>query len=208
MDEYLVRGALLSCDCGSHKRKMNLLKSHGAVVGENEPLVHAKDSILEDNITFFGVCTGGSPPAGEDVYLQKEGTFDENGNRKTVGFGVVTGPQCVPDIIGEWEIPYRATLIADDANPKGVPSITMKSFLICSHGGIIKPVVSGQRKETPNQSKLEEDLEEFKMASVDLLAKVDAVVEGTIDYHMKKAVENLSQSSVAKAVQGILSWFD
>lgn len=208
MDEYLVRGALLSCDCGSHKRKMNLPKSHGAVVGLEEPLVHAKDSLSEDNITFFGVCTGGNPPPGEDVYFQKEGTFDENGNRKSVGFGIVTGPVCDPDIIGEWEVPYEATLIADDTNPQGVPSITLKSFLVCSHGGIITPVVSGQIKKMPEEkSRVEEAWDDFKTASVDLLSKVDAVVEGTIDYHVKKEIDRLAQSPAAKLVRGIASLF-
>ncbi len=204
MDEYLVRGALLCCDCGSHKRKMNLLKSHGAVVGANEPMVHAKDNLIEENITFFGVCSGGNPPAGEDVYFQKEGTFDENGNRKTVGFGVVTGPPCIPDIIGEWEIPYEATLIADEEDPEGVPSITMKSFLVCNHGGIIKPVVSGQIKKLPELSEVEKDWSAFKLETVDVLSKIDAVVEGTIDYHKKKAVEQLSSSLVVKTVQGLI----
>lgn len=199
---------MLSCDCGSHKRKMNLPNSHGSVVGKDEPLVHGKDSVLEDNITFFGICTAAFPPPGEDVYYQKEGTFDENGNRKSVGFGVVTGHQCIPDILGEWKVPYETTLIADDINPKGVPSITLKSFLVCSHGGIIKPVVSGQIKKMPKeQSRLEEKWDEFQFATVDLLSKAEALVEGTIDYHAKKAIDYLAQSPAARFVKGVVSMF-
>lgn len=205
MDEYLVRGALLYCDCGSHKRRMNLPVSHGALVGEDQPMVHAGDSLAGDHISSFGVCSAECPPAGEDVYFQKEGTFDENGDRKTVGFGIVTGPACCPDINGEWMNAYKATLIADHQNPAGVPALTMQSFLVCNHGGIIRAEVSGQIRKLP-QYNLEEAWDDFRLATTDVLSKVEALAEGTLHYHVKKAIEELANSPVARVVRGVAGW--
>lgn len=33
--EYVVRGALLYCDCGSHHRRLNLPKCHDIYIGQN-----------------------------------------------------------------------------------------------------------------------------------------------------------------------------
>lgn len=54
--EYLVRGALLSCDFGSHPRRLNLLKSHGIYI-KDHPMIMDSDCIVDENITYFGVCS-------------------------------------------------------------------------------------------------------------------------------------------------------
>lgn len=51
----------------------------------------------------------------------------------------VQGLECTPDIIGEWRGIKKRTNVAGD-----FPALTMESYLICSCGGIIQPVTSGQ----------------------------------------------------------------
>lgn len=60
---YLVRGAVLECSCGSHKRKLNLPESHGVYIGEN-PMVNQTDCAVGDyaNIPTFGVCESAGNP--------------------------------------------------------------------------------------------------------------------------------------------------
>ena len=60
---YLVRGAVLKCSCGSHKRKLNLPESHGVYIGEN-PIVNQTDCRVGDhaNIPAFGVCESAGNP--------------------------------------------------------------------------------------------------------------------------------------------------
>lgn len=53
--EYLVRGALLECSCGSYPRRMNLPTCHGVYIGKN-PMVNSGDYASADNIPCFGGC--------------------------------------------------------------------------------------------------------------------------------------------------------
>lgn len=146
---YLVWGAVLRCDCGSHSRKLNLPECHG-VYHLNHPLIHQKDAKIGDdqNISTFGVCSSEKHPEdkwlGEDITLVSEDDPDKN----------VKGCPCTPIIVdGEWKNPKCETLVADnDAAAENTspddrtyyPSVTTDSFLICKYCGLIEPETSGQ----------------------------------------------------------------
>lgn len=63
--------------------------------------------------------------------------------------------KCKPHILGTWMESYDQTKIVDNGNklPKedgeieGCNTLTMDSFLVCKHGGIIMPINSGQDRE-------------------------------------------------------------
>lgn len=145
-DEYLVRGAVLECSCGSHKRYMNLRKCHGVYIKEL-PVVHELDCIQGDgeNITWFGICSGDI----DTEYIDIE-PIDGRGG---------CGRKCVPHIVGQWMDVHEGTRIVDNGDktderekmekegiePKGCATLTMDSFLVCLHGGIISPYCSGQQ---------------------------------------------------------------
>lgn len=65
------------------------------------------------------------------------------------------GKKCKPHILGTWMESYDQTKIVDNGNklPKedgeieGCNTLTMDSFLVCKHGGIIMPINSGQDRE-------------------------------------------------------------
>ena len=67
--EYLVRGAKLKCDCGSHARKLNLQQCHGLHLNEL-PMVHQKDCKPDIHIKAFGVCR--NPLREEEANLNGE----------------------------------------------------------------------------------------------------------------------------------------
>ena len=162
--EYLVRGAVLICTNGSHKRKINLPKCHGIYAGIH-PLLHELEYLTESacgrekcNITHFGVCcpAEGSPPPTETITYTKTRENSKDGIE-----GKVTGCKCEPVIIGRWKNTHILTKIVDngDKNPSdrqlatcavavrgplGQSALTMNSFLVCKYGGMITPVTSGQ----------------------------------------------------------------
>lgn len=146
--EYLVRGALLRCSCGTNSRKLNLSPCHGVYFKEH-PLVHMMDCRqgegAEDNITWYGVCDK------EDLETEKIVVVDDNGENQT-------GKRCCPEIIGSWRNTYGRSKIASNHTASEeyelYDALTMDSYLICRHGGIITPVDSGQSREV--------QLDEFK----------------------------------------------
>lgn len=141
---YLVRGAELMCSQGSNKRMMNLSPCHGVYI-KVHAVVHELDCIQgdEENITWFGVCTPGEGLETEQIELT-----GDDGKK-------CHGKKCKPHIIGTWLESYDQTKIVDNGNklPKedgeieGCNTLTMDSFLVCKHGGIIMPINSGQDRE-------------------------------------------------------------
>lgn len=133
--EYLVRGAMLYCDKGSHPRRLNLPKCHG-VYFKGKPAVRKDDCVAEDNITYFGVCTSDSPPdKAEEVVLSGHVLKGESPDRVKDACGM----KCSPDIIGEWRaVNKRANITGEFA------AVTTDSYLVCSCGGLIKAATSGQ----------------------------------------------------------------
>lgn len=148
---YLVKGAPLRCIYGSHMRHLDMLESHG-VYQDKKPVIHSHD-MGKSNILPFGICSSpcsiltkrgsflkGAPVDAEGNYL------DEPDNQ------ILTGLVCDPEIVDFWNNVNEDVMIADDATEETksedecncYPAVTIKSYLICRHGGIIYPEGSGQ----------------------------------------------------------------
>lgn len=151
--EYLVRGAKLVCNCGSHKRMLNLPECHGVYIGEN-PMVHENDCVQginrQGNISWFGICRSErcQELPGQKVCYE---LTEENSADGTVG-ETEPGKKCQPIIVGVWQDVYEKTKIVDCWDGEGedeeeLCSLTTGSFLVCNYGGIIQPVTSGQEYE-------------------------------------------------------------
>jgi hypothetical protein len=123
--QYLVRGAMLICDKGSHPRRLNLPESHGSYVCSNPWMIESDCG--EENVKFFGVCSSETPPEGAKV--QRFEGYQPKGSEGTVD--PVEGPRCTPDILDKWKNCHGEVL-------------TMDSYLVCNCGGLITPVTSGQ----------------------------------------------------------------
>lgn len=132
MAEYLVRGALLACDCGTHARKLNLLQSHGIYINDKAQILES-DCVVEENISYFGICHAETKPKGaENITLVKYGEAGKDG-------ATVAGCKCRPEIIGKWRGCMEKNLLQGDEK-----TVTTDSFLICRCGGLIQPLSSGQ----------------------------------------------------------------
>lgn len=149
--QYLVRGALLHCRCGTHARYLNLLLDHGAYVGEH-PLIHELNCETENqrNISWFGVCKSPCPPSSEIVSYQKDVPRDSCGVPTGAASGFDIGHKCMPLIVDrKWFDTHSKTRIVDNGHldpgdraiadagstPKGLPTATTLSYLICKWGG-------------------------------------------------------------------------
>lgn len=122
---YLVRGALLACDKGSHPRRLNMPMSHGMYV-DGHPLALESDC-GSDNISYFGVCSSDTPP--RDAETARLAGYVMEGSGDTAE--PVQGPKCCPDILEKWCSAHGESLTSD-------------SYLVCNCGGVISPITSGQ----------------------------------------------------------------
>ncbi|WHX48244.1 DUF4280 domain-containing protein [Paenibacillus woosongensis] len=128
--EYVVRGANIFCDCGSHLRKLNLPNSHGAYVN-GKPMMNESDSIPEVNISNFGICSSPENQSGETVYL-----ISMDGQE-------IQGKPCLLALLAgsKWE------KTKEQAKVEGKSALTTESELHCSLGGVIRFNSSGQHEE-------------------------------------------------------------
>ena len=160
--EYLVRGALLHCRCGTHARRLNLLKDHG-VYTTGYPLIHEKNCESGDgkNITFFGICRSPAPPPSEIESYIKDIPRGAGGIPTGVApGGFEIGHKCEPIIVDAiWKCTYEKIRIVDNGDidpndraeteieggtPQGLSAVTTLSYLVCQWGGLIEPYNSGQ----------------------------------------------------------------
>jgi len=137
----LVRGALLRCSCGSHKRYLNLPIHHGVYV-RDRPLIHAQDAVPGRNIMWFGLCTAPNPPTGNRIRVADFGLVDQSGyfmheNVDRTG----AGSGCQPSIQGGWRNSDERAWLDESA---AYAVVTKQSYIMCQHGGVIYPVTSGQ----------------------------------------------------------------
>lgn len=140
---YVVRGALLHCQYGSHCRRLNLPVCHG-VYTLKKPIMSKKDCVVEKNISSFGVCSSPSNPTGGIVSYVKEAPRNPDGSfTGEEASGTVTGTPCVPVIVDEWDDTHEDTRIGKE----GEDALTTQSFLVCKYNGLIEIVRSGQEDE-------------------------------------------------------------
>jgi len=175
--EYLVRGALLHCRCGSYARRLNLSKDHAIYMTEH-PVIHELNCICGEgkNITPFGVCRSTRPPETEIITCAKDVPRGPNGEPTgPAPSGVDIGRKCSPVIVDlRWTNTYQKTRIVDNGehNPSdrafaksimgaaiGEATVTTLSFLVCKYGGLIEPFTSGQ--EYMDETSFPADFEEL-----------------------------------------------
>jgi hypothetical protein len=157
-EEYLVRGAYLACEYGTHHRRLNLPRSHGVYIKDKEHcLMNAADCKPGEgqgyNIPPFGICQAPDFPRGgkETILLKTEtvnpltGETYRDVNGRTMKFeDNVKGCRC--EAIFEnnmWQNTHSKTLVCLKGETP-YPALTTGSFLYCKYGGHVYPINSGQ----------------------------------------------------------------
>jgi hypothetical protein len=146
--EFLVRGAYLRCNFGTHGRRLNLFLSHG-VYSYDRPLVNENDCTYGEgkHVTTFGICGAPDCPHSASVRLFMEEYDPITGYRRPDAGKSVTGCPCQIHLIGKWRDPHKKFTF------DGGRAVTTNSFLCCEFGGVITPITSGQDYLRPLESK-------------------------------------------------------
>lgn len=134
---YVVAGAKIYCDEGTHFRRLDLPKCHGVYI-RDKAATHEEDSVHPDNIPIFGVCRS-AMNANEAVQ------YDNPYNPDLLPFGEgmsfpILGKRCEPKV-GKWLDAKEDTLV------DGIAALTVECTLACCYGGIIGFVTDGQEVE-------------------------------------------------------------
>lgn len=124
---YVVRGATMYCNQGTHCRRINLPQSHGSYV--NEKSMMNVDDCGADNVPHFGICVSPTNISSEVIYL-----IAEDGS-------TISGKPCRPLFWGKWMNGKEGTLV------DGKAALTTDSMLICSCKGQISFLTDGQHDE-------------------------------------------------------------
>ncbi len=155
--EYVVRGAPIMCNCGTHSRHLDMPMSHGFYVN-GKAVAFEGDRRPEENIPYFGHCQSPCHNLTETISLRMQKNVNAEGVSLAEYDGsVYEGVKCIPEINGNWENVHETTLIAMDGK-KGTDAavykraVTTASFLLCKQGGTIYPLTSGQHDESYYQA--------------------------------------------------------
>lgn len=153
--EYLVKGAVLQCSYGSYTRRLDMIESHGVYFGEDKPVAYKDDYMPQKNVMCFGLCKSPKPPAIIES-LQKYTPVDSEGNNQSDKVeGVESGRVCIPNICDPgWQDTFEKTGISpapipipiDGASVNAFNILNRRSYLICTHGGVILPLTGGQKE--------------------------------------------------------------
>jgi len=130
---YVVMGATIFCDKGTHFRYLELPLSHGVDV-RDIPAMNEDDCKYPANIPIFGVCLSEGNPSGQQVQIS------DTQEMLPFGDGValpIIGKPCLPKV-GKWLDAKEDTLV------DGKPALTTQCTLICCYGGVIGFADDGQ----------------------------------------------------------------
>ena len=149
---YVVRGALLRCQFGSHCKKLNLPRCHG-VYARKQPMAHKNDCIGGPagpmiNVPSFGICSCPTNPCTTKITLPREAHRNADGSLSGAPpSGVAVGAPCIPVIVQGWNNAHSKMLIGKE----GEPALLTSSTLTCLYGGLIDIWRSGQEDGGLNQ---------------------------------------------------------
>ncbi|MDR0491269.1 MAG: DUF4280 domain-containing protein, partial [Oscillospiraceae bacterium] len=144
--QHLVRGALIRCIYGSHYRMLNLPWDHGVYI-KGKPQIYdmdaqpgKKDEIFY-HIGWFGHCTAPNHPETEKIRLKLYTHKDQEGyNLTPQGDSTKEDWICVPDFPTKWQNTEECAYVENELHQ----AVAIKSYIMCSHGGLIYPLTSGQ----------------------------------------------------------------
>ncbi|GFN32146.1 DUF4280 domain-containing protein [Paenibacillus xylaniclasticus] len=125
---YVVRGAKMRCQYGTHARRINLPASHGAYVN-GKPKMNEEDCRLTVNIPHFGICNCPNNPNTSTVYL-----IAEDGQQ-------ISGRPCEP------KLPSRWSNCKEEARVGGRAALMSDSIIYCYYQGSITFLDDGQNSD-------------------------------------------------------------
>jgi hypothetical protein len=132
---YVVRGARIFCPFGTHIRKLDMTKSHGAFI-RGKAMMNEADCVvgLSYNIAPFGGCHSPNNTqkqiditVGVDDELMPTGMDEETGGLIRPSPGTtIKARLCIPTLLGNRWLEAEENTLVD-----GKPALTVKCSILC-----------------------------------------------------------------------------
>jgi len=131
---YIVAGAKIFCDHGTHLRRLDLPVSHGVYI-RDLAMTNEDDCQHPENIPIFGVCLSSANPHEQMQYTGSD-SEDFLYSDQDIVFPLI-GKKCYPEL-GKW-LNAKEDVLVDDK-----PALTARCTMVCRNGGIIGFATDGQ----------------------------------------------------------------
>ena len=125
MGVVVVAGALMMCSFGTTPASLTVT-SQSTILAEGKPVATIQDAAPNINISSCGMCSSLANP--------------QVASATAAALGVLTPQPCIPVVAGTWIATQTKCII------NGKPCLTSDANAICSYGGILSIVDSGQKK--------------------------------------------------------------
>lgn len=142
VEEYVTRGAIISCGKGEKNSELGMLVDHGVLAPDEEPLMTCKDC-TRDNIRGFGKCLFGNPKRDKEMGIRHHPKVSADGKYY----------ECIPVLNNKWIQNTTGIYIVENAQTEeekkeAVAALLSGAYLTCIYGGVITVVeVPGMKQE-------------------------------------------------------------
>lgn len=155
--DYVTRGAKISCSCGEYHILLDAVEDHGVIAANGKPLLTCRDCRENVNIHSFGKCF---------AEVKGCGKLPQPLNNRIMLVGDKWIYRCIPNPTGRWIQKESVLQIGDEEGEEYNEVLVSGAYLPCRRGGIIaieeNPENIGADDENIDSLVTLDKLDEFK----------------------------------------------
>lgn len=129
--DYVTRGAKISCSCGEQHILLDAVEDHGVIAANGKPLLTCRDCEENVNIHSFGKCF---------AEVKGCGKLPQPLNARISQVGDKWIYRCIPNPTGRWMQKESVLQIGDKEGEEYSEVLVSGAYLPCMCGGIIEVV--------------------------------------------------------------------
>lgn len=129
--DYVTRGAKISCSCGEYYILLDVVEDHGVIAANGKPLLTCRDCRGNINIHSFGKCF---------AEVKGYGKLPQPLSNRILSVGDKWIYRCIPNPTGRWMQKESVLQIGDGEGEEYSEVLISGAYLPCRHGGIIEVV--------------------------------------------------------------------
>ena len=155
--DYVTRGAKISCSCGEYYILLDAVEDHGVIAANGKPLLTCRDCRENVNIHSFGKCF---------AEVKGCGKLPQPLNNRIMPVEDKWIYRCIPNPTGRWMQKESVLQIGDEEGEEYNEVLVSGAYLPCRRGGIIaieeNPENIGADDENIDSLVTLDKLDEFK----------------------------------------------
>ncbi len=129
--DYVTRGAKISCSCGEYHILLDAVEDHGVIAANGKPLLTCGDCRENVNIHSFGKCF---------AEVKGCGKLPQPLNNRIMPVEDKWIYRCIPNPTGRWMQKESVLQIGDEEGEEYNEVLVAGAYLPCMYGGIIEVV--------------------------------------------------------------------